>query len=86
MDQYSDQCCQLGLIKGESQFEFLRTNEYQQEIKTFCLKYIILTGNITKKSRNVVMELSKKYPYREIYDKSLTRKNSDAPVRYYYLS
>ena len=46
--------------------------EYRQQIKTFRLKYIFLAGKIIRTARSVVMKLSEKYPYREIYEKSLS--------------
>jgi len=52
--------------------DFLRTTECRQQIKTFCLKYIFLAGKIIKTARSVVMKLSEKYPYHEIYEKSLS--------------
>ena len=52
--------------------DFLGTTEYRQQIKTFRLKYIFLAGKIIRTARNVVMKLSEKYPYREIYEKSLS--------------
>jgi hypothetical protein len=52
--------------------DFLRTTEYRQQIKTFRLKYIFLAGKIIKTARSVVMKLSEKYPYREIYEHSLS--------------
>jgi len=36
------------------------------------LKYIFLAGKIIRTARSVVMKLSEKYPYREIYEKSLS--------------
>jgi hypothetical protein len=51
--------------------DFLRTTEYRQQIKTFRLKYIFLAGKIIKTARSVMMKLSEKYPYREIYEHSL---------------
>ena len=50
---------------------FLRTTEYRQQIKTFRLKYVFLAGKIIRTARSVVMKLSEKYPYQEIYEKSL---------------
>ena len=47
------------------------TEYYWQQIKTFRLKYIFLSGKIIRTARNVVMKLSEKYPYREIYEQSL---------------
>jgi len=52
--------------------DFLRTTEYRQQIKTFRLKYIFLAGKIIRTARSVVMKLSEKYPYREIYEHSLS--------------
>lgn len=52
--------------------DFLRTTEYRQQIKTFRLKYIFLAGKIIKTARSVVMKLSEKYPYREIYEHRLS--------------
>jgi hypothetical protein len=52
--------------------DFLRTTEYRQQIKTFRLKYIFLAGKIIRTARSVVMKLSEKYPYREIYEKSVS--------------
>jgi uncharacterized protein YbdZ (MbtH family) len=52
--------------------DFLGTTEYRQQIKTFRLKYIFLAGKIIRTARSVVMKLSEKYPYREIYEKSLS--------------
>ncbi len=49
--------------------DFLETTEYWQQIKTFRLKYIFLAGKIVRTARSVVMKLSVKYPYREIYEK-----------------
>jgi hypothetical protein len=46
--------------------------EYRQQIKTFRLKYIFLAGKIIRTARSVVIKLSEKYPYQEMYEKSLT--------------
>jgi hypothetical protein len=51
--------------------DFLGTTEYRQQIKTFRLKYIFLAGKIIRTARSVVMKLSEKYPYQEMYEKSL---------------
>jgi hypothetical protein len=56
--------------------DFLRTTEYRQQIKTFRLKYIFLAGKIIKTARSVVMKLSERYPYREIYEHSLSGWNA----------
>ncbi len=52
--------------------DFTRETEYRQQIKTFRLKYIFLAGKIIRTARSVVMKLSEKYPYQEIYEKSLS--------------
>jgi hypothetical protein len=52
--------------------DMVRTTEYRQQIKTFRLKYIFLAGKIIRTVRSVVMKLSDRYPYREIYEKSLS--------------
>jgi hypothetical protein len=51
--------------------DFANGTEYRQQIKTFRLKYIFLAGKIIRTARNVIMKLSEKYPYREIYEQSL---------------
>ena len=51
--------------------DFAKETEYRQQIKTFRLKYIFLAGKIIRTARSVVMKLSEKYPYREIYEQSL---------------
>jgi hypothetical protein len=52
--------------------DFVGETEYRQQIKTFRLKYIFLAGKIIRTARSVVMKLSEKYPYQEIYEKSLS--------------
>jgi hypothetical protein len=44
--------------------------EYRQQIKTFRLKYIFQAGKIIRTARSVIMKLSEKYPYREMYEQS----------------
>ena len=56
----------LMLIK----MDFAGETEYQQQIKTFRLKYIFLVGKIFRTARSMVMKLSEKYPYQDIYEKS----------------
>ena len=60
--------------------DFAKGTEYRQKItcacgpgagKTFRLKFLFLAGNIIRTARSVVMKLSEKYPYQEIYEKSL---------------
>jgi len=51
---------------------FSGATEYRQQIKTFRLKYIFLAGKIIRTARSVVMKLSEKYPYQEMYEKSLS--------------
>jgi hypothetical protein len=50
--------------------DFAGETEYRQQIKTFRLKYIFLAGKIIRTARSVVMKLSEKYPYQEMYEKS----------------
>ncbi len=50
--------------------DFVREIEYRQQIKTFRLKYIFLAGKIIRTARSVIMRLSEKYPYREMYEQS----------------
>ncbi len=52
--------------------DFANGTEYRQQIKTFRLKYIFLAGKITRMARSVVLKLSKKYPYQEIYANCLS--------------
>ena len=49
--------------------DFAGETEYRQQIKTFRLKYIFSAGKIIKTARSVVMKLSEKYPYQEMYEK-----------------
>jgi hypothetical protein len=51
--------------------DFAKGKEYWQKINTFRLKCIFLAGKIIRTARNVIMKLSEKYPYREIYEQSL---------------
>jgi hypothetical protein len=68
--------------------DFAKETEYRQQIKTFRLKYIFLAGKLIRTARSVVMKLSEQYPYREIYEKSLSWKNNlfHVSTRYLYLS
>lgn len=50
--------------------DFANGTEYPQQIKTYRLKYIFLAGKIIRTARTVVMKLSGKYPYQEIYEKA----------------
>ena len=52
--------------------DFMWKTEYRQQIKTFRLKYIFLARKIIRTARSVVMKLSEKYPYQEIYEKGLS--------------
>ena len=45
--------------------------DYRQQIKSFRLKYIFLAGKIIRTARNVIIKLSEKFPYREIYERGL---------------
>ena len=50
--------------------DFANGTEYRQQIKTFRLKYIFLAGKIIRTARSVIMKVSEKYPYREMYEQS----------------
>ena len=50
--------------------DFAKGTECRQQIKTFRLKYIFLAGKIIRTARSVIMKLSEKYPYREMYEQS----------------
>lgn len=50
--------------------DFAKGTEYRQQIKTFRLKYIFLAGKIIRTARSVIMKLSEKYPYRDMYEQS----------------
>ncbi len=52
-------------------FDSLDISEYRQQIKTFRLKYVFLAAKIIRTARYVVMKLSVKYPYQEVFYKSL---------------
>jgi hypothetical protein len=54
-------------------FDFPCISEYRQQIKTFHLKYVFLAAKIIKTARYVIMKLSEKYPYQEVYEKCLSR-------------
>lgn len=53
-------------------FDSLHISEYRQQIKTFRLKYVFLAAKIIKTARYVVMKLSAKYPYRDVYKNCLS--------------
>ena len=53
-------------------FDSLSIPEYRQQIKTFRLKYIFLTGQIIRTARSAIMKLSEKYPYQEAYERCLS--------------
>ena len=50
-------------------FDYLNASEYRQQIKTFRLKYVFLAAKIIKTARSVIMKLSSKYLYQEVYKK-----------------
>jgi len=52
-------------------FDYFDVSEYRQQIKTFRLKYVFIAVKITKTSKSVIMKLSGKYPYKEVYEKCL---------------
>jgi hypothetical protein len=53
-------------------FESLHISEYRQQIKTFRLKYVFLAAKIIRTARYVVMKLSVKYPYQDVYKNCLS--------------
>ncbi|MGB3701218.1 MAG: IS1380 family transposase, partial [Anaerolineales bacterium] len=53
-------------------FDSVSVSEYRQQIKTFRLKYVFLAAKIIRTSRYVVMKLSAKYPYQDVYEKCLS--------------
>ena len=48
--------------------DLVSKTEYRQQIKTFRLKYVFLAGKIIRTARRVVMKLSEKYPYQEVFN------------------
>lgn len=54
------------------EFDSLHISEYRQQIKTFRLKYIFLAARIIRTARYVVMRLSAKYPYQDVYKNCLS--------------
>jgi hypothetical protein len=44
-------------------FDFLGSSEFQLQIKTFCMKYVLLAGKIIRIARYVVMKPPAKYPF-----------------------
>jgi len=52
--------------------DFAKGTEYRRKIKTYRLKYIFQAGKIIRSARSLVLKLSGKYPYLEIYEKSLS--------------
>ncbi len=62
------------LIDHDLVFENASTNKIKMNhIKTMlCGNFIFLAWKIIRTARSVVMKLSEKYPYREIYEKSLS--------------
>ena len=53
-------------------FDSLSISEYRQQIKTFRLKYMFLAAKIIKTARYVVMKLSAKYSYKDVYERCLS--------------
>jgi hypothetical protein len=49
------------------------------------MKYIFLAGKIIKMAGIVVMKLSEKYPYREMYEKSVPEKHPFSYLNPYFL-
>ena len=53
-------------------FDSLHISEYKQQIKTFRLKYVFLAAKIIRTARYVLMKLSEKYPYQDVYKNCLS--------------
>jgi hypothetical protein len=53
-------------------FDSLNISEYRQQIKTFRLKYVFLAAKIIRTARYVVMKLSVKYLYQDVYKNCLS--------------
>ena len=53
-------------------FDSLHISEYRQQIKTFRLKYVFLAAKIIRTARYIVMKLSAKYPYQDVYNNCLS--------------
>ncbi len=53
-------------------FDSLHISEYKQQIKIFRLKYVFLAAKIIRTARYVVMKLSAKYPYQDVYKNCLS--------------
>jgi Transposase DDE domain group 1 len=47
--------------------EFLGKNEYREQIKTFRLKYIFVSGKIIRTGRQTILQLQKDYFYKEVF-------------------
>ena len=47
--------------------EFLSKNEYREQIKTFRLKYIFVSGKIIRTGRQTILQLQKDYFYKEVF-------------------
>ena len=58
-------------------FDYLNASEYRQQIKTFRLKYVFLAAKIIKTARSVIMKLSSKYPYQEVYKNVSAQSRND---------
>ena len=52
--------------------DMVKTTEYRQQIKNFLLKYVFLAVKIIRTARSVVMKLSERYPFQEMYEQSLS--------------
>ena len=53
-------------------FDSLHISEYRQQIKTFRLKCVFLVAKIIRTARYMVMKLSAKYPYQDVYKNCLS--------------
>jgi hypothetical protein len=60
---------QMSFLEGEQyDYFFFVTNKSGFSSEE---KYTFLAGKITQMARNVIMKISEKYPYREIYEQNL---------------
>jgi len=67
--------------------DFAGETEYQQQIKTFRLKYIFLAGKIIRTARNVLMKLSEQFLIKSFVKKVLLKNSHNhVSTRYFYLS
>jgi len=64
-------CCAYNLFLL-FKFDSLHISDYKLPIKIFRLKYVLLAAKIIRTAPDVVMNLSEKYPYQEVYKNCLS--------------